>query len=86
VQIEGLFVLKDPTPVEVHIVTLSDGFEPIPDEYGIMYCTTLTVAEPSFVITDARLQVLPFRAVRVQCAAPGTVRVQYQQAAVQPMV
>jgi hypothetical protein len=85
-QVEGSFTIASPTPVQVQVVSLSEGFEPIPDEYGQLYCTTLTVAEPSFVITDARLQLLPYRALRVICAAPGTVRAQFQQAAVQTMV
>lgn len=85
-QIEGAFTLSGNTAVTVQIVSLNEGFEPITEELGIFYSATLTTSAPSFVITDLRLQLAPLRAIWVVCAAPGNVRVQFQQAAVQTLV
>lgn len=82
-QVEGTFALAAPREVRVEVLNLDEGLEPIPGEASTVYCTTVDPAEATFVVTDVRLQLLPGRAVRVACAAPGTVRVQVQQAAVQ---
>lgn len=74
-QIEGTFSITSETTLTVQLVNLSEGLEPLPAEAASIYRATLSPSVSSFVITDARILLLPYRAVRVLCAAPGNVRV-----------
>jgi hypothetical protein len=85
-QIEATFTVGGATPIAIDLVNLDDGLMPITTETGPLYAGSMTVATPGVTISDVKFQLLMNRALRVQIAAPGIVRVQVRREAPQPML
>ena len=85
-QIEATFTVGGATPISIDLVNLDEGLVPITTETGPLYAGSMTVATPGVTISDVKFQLMTFRALRVQIAAPGIVRVQVRREAPQPML
>lgn len=75
-QIECTFVVAVLTEVYVYIISLDEGLSPISDEQSIFYCTKLDATHQSSVITDCKIQVMPYRAIKIVAPLAGSIRVQ----------
>lgn len=74
-QIEGAFdTVPTLTEVYVNLVSLDESLSVIPDEQSIFYCTKLDATHKSFVLTDCKIQVAPFRAIKVTFPYSGSIR------------
>lgn len=71
-QVEGNFPTAAAEAIVVELVNLDDGLVPISGESSTMLSTTLPTTK-DFCITDARLVLHKFRAIRVTCPLPGKV-------------
>lgn len=79
-QIEGNFPTAAGENVQVEVVNLDAGLQPISDESATVYLATLP-ATNDFCISDVKLALNKLRALRVTCTVAGKVWISFRQEA-----
>lgn len=79
-QLEGTFSgIVSQIELNCYVISLTNGLEPIVAESSIFYCTKLDSTHTSFVVTDCKIQLAPFRAIKVVFSLPGNLRLTFRR-------
>jgi hypothetical protein len=79
-QMEFNFTLSSNLPLKVYRVNLDDGLEPITAEKIAIFEADMSPLQPQIAVSDVRILLHPYQAILVECAAPGTARIDVARA------